>query len=134
MVKLEKEERPRDRRASPTNADGKYVRYNAAKGVVVATGGYSPRTAKMMEALQPWNLRIIGRSGALPGARGDGIRACLWAGAKMDETHSIMMFDRTAIRPDQQPGPDTVKSGDSGLFLDRLPSPGSRSTPTAGAS
>ena len=43
---------------------------------------------------------IIGRSGALPGARGDGIRACLWAGAKMDETHSIMMFDRTAIRPD----------------------------------
>ena len=34
----------------------------------------------------------------------------------MDETHSIMMFDRTAIRPDQQPGPDTVKSGDSGFF------------------
>lgn len=27
-----------------------------------------------------------------------------------------MMFDRTAIRPDQQPGPDTVKSGDSGFF------------------
>lgn len=114
MVKLEKKN-GRVTGVIAENADGKYVRYNAAKGVVVATGGYA-QNWKMMEALQPWNLRIIGRSGALPGARGDGIRACLWAGAKMDETHSIMMFDRTAIRPDQQPGPDTVKSGDSGFF------------------
>ena len=131
MVKLEKKN-GRVTGVIAENADGKYVRYNAAKGVVVATGGYA-QNWKMMEALQPWNLRIIGRSGALPGARGDGIRACLWAGAKMDETHSIMMFDRTAIRPDQQPGPDTVKSGDSG-FSGSAPSPGSRSTPTAGAS
>ena len=114
MIKLEKKN-GRVTGVIAENADGKYVRYNAAKGVVVATGGYA-QNWKMMEALQPWNLRIIGRSGALPGARGDGIRACLWAGAKMDETHSIMMFDRTAIRPDQQPGPDTVKSGDSGFF------------------
>ena len=114
MIKLEKKN-GRVTGVIAENADGKYVRYNAAKGVVVATGGYA-QNWKMMEALQPWNLRIIGRSGALPGARGDGIRACLWAGAKMDETHSIMMFDRVALRPDQKTGPETARSGDSGFF------------------
>ena len=114
MIKLEKKA-GRVTGIIAENASGQYVRYNAKKGVVVATGGYA-QNWKMMEALQPWNLRIIGRSGALPGARGDGIRACLWAGAKMDETHSIMMFDRAAIRPDQKTGPETAKSGDSGFF------------------
>ena len=114
MVKLEKKD-DRVTGVIALNGANQYVRYNAKKGVVVATGGYA-QNWKMMEALQPWNLRIIGRSGAMPGARGDGIRACLWAGAKMDETHSIMMFDRTAIRPDQKTGPETVKSGDSGFF------------------
>ena len=62
MVKLEKKN-GRVTGVIAENADGKYVRYNAAKGVVVATGGYA-QNWKMMEALQPWNLRIIGRSGA----------------------------------------------------------------------
>ena len=97
------------------NGDGDYVRYNAAKGVVVCTGGYS-RNYDMMEAMQPWNLRIIGRNGSEPGAHGDGIKACLWAGAKMDETHSMMMFDRCALRPDQQTGRATAESGDNGFF------------------
>ncbi len=114
MVKLEKKN-GRVTGCIAENADGKFVRYNAKKGVVVATGGYA-RNFKMLEALQPWNLRVIGRSGAMPGARGDGIRACLWVGAKMDETHSMMKFDRCALRPDQKPGVETVESGDSGFF------------------
>lgn len=97
------------------NSEGQYVRYSASKGVIVATGGYS-LNYEMMEALQPWNLRIIGRNGSEPGAFGDGIKACLWAGAKMDETHSMMMFDRCALRPDQETGPETAKSGDNGFF------------------
>ena len=97
------------------NGDGKYVRYTASKGTVVCTGGYS-LNYEMMEALQPWNLRIIGRNGSEPGAFGDGIKACLWAGAKMDETHSMMMFDRCALRPDQETGAETAKSGDNGFF------------------
>ena len=114
MLKLEKKN-GRVTGCIARNADGKLVRYVAAKGVVVATGGYA-RNYKMIEALQPWNLRIVGRTGAMPGARGDGIRACLWAGAKMDETHSMMMFDRCAIRPEQKPGRETIESGDSGFF------------------
>lgn len=114
MVKLEKKN-GRVTGVIATNGDGQYVRYVATKGVVVATGGYA-QNYKMMEALQPWNLRIIGRNGAMPGAHGDGIRACLWAGAKMDETHSMMMFDRCALRPDQETGVETAKKGDNGFF------------------
>lgn len=114
MVKLVKED-GRVTGCIATNSDGDYVRYNAAKGVVVCTGGYS-LNYDMMDAMQPWNLRIIGRNGSEPGAWGDGIKACLWAGAKMDETHSMMMFDRCALRPDQPTGRATAESGDNGFF------------------
>ena len=114
MVKLEKTN-GRVTGVIAENAEGKFVRYNAKKGVVVATGGYA-QNFKMLEALQPWNLRVTGRTGAMPGARGDGIRACLWVGAKMDETHSLLKFDRCALRPDQTPGTKTIQSGDSGFF------------------
>ena len=70
----------------------------------------------MMQALQPWNLRVISRTGAMPGATGDGIKACIWVGAKMDETHSAMKFDRTALHIGQKPGLETVKAGTSKMF------------------
>lgn len=114
MVKLEKED-GKVTGCIARNGDDQYVRYNASKGVVVCTGGYS-LNYEMMEALQPWNLRILGRNNSEPGAFGDGIKACLWAGAKMDETHSAMMFDRCALRPDQIPGVETMKSGVNGFF------------------
>ena len=95
--------------------DGKYVRYNAKKGVVVAAGGHA-LNYKMLEALQPHTLRVIGRNRSMPGAHGDGIKACLWVGAKMDETHASMKFDRCALRPDQPNGPKTAQSGDVGMF------------------
>ena len=115
MVKLEKNKEGRVTGCIAQNSEGQYVRYNAKKGVSVATGGYA-KNIKMMEALQPWNLRVVGRTGAMPGAHGDGIRACLWVGAKMDETHSALKFDRCAVRPNQMPGVETMNSGDSGFF------------------
>ena len=114
MVKLEKKN-GRVTGCIAKNANGKYVRYIAKKGTVVATGGYA-RNTKMMEALQPWNLRVSSRLGAMPGATGSGIRACLWVGAKMDETHCAMKFDRSALRPDQKAGLETMKKGDAGFF------------------
>ena len=112
MVKLEKNAKGRVTGLIAQNADGDYV---AKKGVVVATGGYA-RDYDMIEALQPWNLRIVGTTSAMPGATGDGIRACLWVGAKMDETHSMMMFDRCAIHPNQIPGRETIESGENRIF------------------
>ena len=114
MVKLEKKN-GRVTGCIAKNGDGKYIRYIAKKGTVVATGGYA-RNTKMMEALQPWNLRVSSRLGAMPGATGSGIRACLWVGAKMDETHCAMKFDRSALRPDQKAGLETMKKGDAGFF------------------
>lgn len=89
-------------------AEGKdgFVRVNASKGVIVCTGGYA-RNEEMMNALQPHTQSIYSNNTSIPGTEGDGIKACLWAGAKMDETHSSMLFDRTAILPDQVGGYQT---------------------------
>ena len=114
MVKLEKG-KGRITGLIAQNADGQYVRYVATKGVVIATGGYC-RNYEMLEALQLWNLRVLGGNKSMPGAMGDGIKACLWVGAKMDETHSMAQFDRSALRPDQEPGIEAMKKTDMGTF------------------
>lgn len=77
-----------------------YVRYNASKGVIVCTGGYS-LNMDMMRALQPETVKMININYSYPGSQGDGIKACLWAGAAMDETHAGMLFDRGGILPNQ---------------------------------
>jgi len=99
MIKLEKKN-GRVTGLIAKNADGDYVRYNAAKGVIMATGGYS-NNMEMVEALQPWTVEQICINYSKAGAKGDGIKACLWAGAKMDTTHSAMIFDRGAVKPDE---------------------------------
>ena len=85
------------------NADGGYVKYNASKGVVVATGGYA-KNDEMMGALQPETLKMISSTWAPPTNTGDGIKACIWAGAAFDQTHSSMLFDRAAIATDALSG------------------------------
>ena len=92
--------------------DGTYVQVNARKGVIVCTGGYA-RNMEMMRALQPQTLAMYSLNTAIPGTTGDGIKACLWAGAAMDETHSSMLFDRGAVKPDALGGADNE---DAGMF------------------
>ena len=82
------------------STDKGYVRYNVSKGVIVCTGGYS-LNMDMLKALQPETAKMININYSYPGSQGDGIKACLWAGAAMDETHSAMLFDRGGIMPDQ---------------------------------
>lgn len=85
-----------------------YVRYNASKGVIVCTGGYS-LNMDMLKALQPETVKMININYSYPGSNGDGIKACLWAGAAMDESHAGMLFDRGGIMPDQVgPSPEGV--------------------------
>jgi len=76
------------------------VRYNASKGVIVCTGGYS-LNMDMLNALQPETVKMININYSYPGSLGDGIKACLWAGAAMDDTHAGMLFDRGAVMPNQ---------------------------------
>ena len=80
--------------------NGKYIQFNASKGVILACGGYSGNET-MMNALQPQSVEQTCINYSKPGAKGDGIKACLWAGAIMDQTHTSMIFDRGAIKPDQ---------------------------------
>lgn len=102
MVKLVKED---DRVAGviAKSADGNYVRINASKGVIVCTGGYG-QNPEMLAALQPDTMKKIGYSSAIPGTEGDGIKACIWAGAAFDDTHTSAMFDRACVAPDQVGG------------------------------
>lgn len=81
-------------------ADGSLLRINASKGVILCTGGYSGNE-QMMQALQPQSLEQCCINYSKPGDKGDGLKACLWAGAAMDDTHCAMIFERGAIRPDQ---------------------------------
>lgn len=75
------------------------VRYNAKNGVIVSTGGYASN-ADMMEALQPHSEELCCIRKSFPTCEGDGIKACLWAGGHMDETHAAMIFDRGGIKAD----------------------------------
>ena len=112
MVKLEK----KDGRVTgliAKNANDEYVRYNASKGVILACGGYSGNDT-MMNALQPQSVEQTCINYSKPGAKGDGIKACLWAGAIMDTTHTSMIFDRGAIKPDQTG--EYGKASDGALF------------------
>ncbi|WP_241521302.1 FAD-dependent oxidoreductase [Adlercreutzia equolifaciens] len=85
-----------------------FIRINARKGTLVCTGGYG-RNDKLMKQLQPHTTSIFSYNSAQPGCEGDGIRACLWAGAKMDETHSSMLFDRSSVAPDALGGIDNTE-------------------------
>lgn len=75
--------------------NGSPVRINASKGVIVATGGYAGNE-EMVEALQP---HANGFSGLEidPNALGDGIKACIWAGARFEDDHTALVFDRGVI-------------------------------------
>ena len=85
-------------------ADG-YIRVNASKGVLVCTGGYAANL-DLLKQLQPHTTSIYAYNSAQPGCEGDGIKACLRVGAKMDETHSSMLFDRASVPADSLGGAD----------------------------
>jgi len=79
-----------------------YVRFNASKGVVVATGGYA-RNTEMLEALQPQTRDTMCLTICDGDGMGDGIRACIWAGARFDDVHTSIVFDRGLMRLHETP-------------------------------
>ena len=75
----------------------KYIRLIGEKGIVLATGGYQ-NNDDMLYALQPDTRPLFGMV-LDSNVQGDGIKACLWMGASMDDVHSTMLFDRMALMP-----------------------------------
>jgi fumarate reductase flavoprotein subunit len=102
LVKLEKKNGRVTGAIARDMKTGAYIRINASKGVIVATGGYA-KNKDMLKALQPMTARMTGFTISEGATMGDGIRACLWAGAKMDDCHTSILFDRCAILPDETP-------------------------------
>ena len=81
--------------------EGKYIRFVGTKGIVLSTGGYQQNPA-MLKALQPHDVMIMTPPMDGPTC-GDGIKACLWMGCQMDETHTSMLFDRMGLLPNETP-------------------------------
>jgi hypothetical protein len=84
-------------------SDGKYIRINASKGVLLATGGYEANH-ELLAKLNPQAASITGFPMFWPGSTGDGIIAGLWAGGVKDEIPTLMTFSRAAIGPDMKLG------------------------------
>lgn len=97
LVKLERDADGRVTGVIAQNTrDGHFVRANAAKGVLLACGGYDGNPW-MMEALDPLSTSTITCTNASPRDRGMGIRAAVWAGAQLQAEPASMLFDRGLV-------------------------------------
>jgi fumarate reductase flavoprotein subunit len=89
--------------------EGDYKQFNATKGVVVATGGYSCSPEMLKAYIGFRGEKILGSSYTPPYATGDGIKMGLWAGAAMDEPpHCPMLFD-VGLVDQREPLPGLLK-------------------------
>ena len=112
LVKLEKNAEGRVTGAIAQNTETKaYIRINAAKGVLLAAGGYSFNT-QMMEALDPLAVAVTTSNVSWPTNTGDGIKAAMWVGAALQAEAAPMLFDRGIVAPGVDAGYVTLPSGD----------------------
>ena len=96
MVKLEREEGGRVTGAICQDGKEGYVRINASRGVVVATGGFA-NNMDMLKALVPDMFEQCVMKEMTPSQDGDGIKASLWIGADMDPDGFAQAFERGCV-------------------------------------
>lgn len=85
------------------NPNGDPIRINASKGVVIATGGYVNNDEMYIARQNGLDKSLTGPLN-FGTAMGDGIKACLWAGAHLDAFPTTMIFDRGIVKPDYEVG------------------------------
>ena len=78
--------------------DDHFIRYNAAKGVLLACGGYAGNPY-MMQQLDPLGTSVTTACSYSPADKGYGIRAAVWAGANLDKEAAPLLFDRGIVAP-----------------------------------
>lgn len=98
LAKLEKDDAGRVTGIIAQKTTGEFVRYNAAKGVLLACGGY-PGNPYMMQQLDPLGTSVTTACSYSPSDKGMGIRAAVWAGASLDKEPAPMLFDRGIVAP-----------------------------------
>lgn len=75
------------------NAEGSYIRFNAAKGVIIATGDYT-NDEEMMEHFAPENLAFWRKQA---NSTGDGHRMGVWVGGEVEPApHTKTLHDYDA--------------------------------------
>lgn len=94
------------------SADKGTIQVNAAKGVIICTGGYGANI-EMMNDLCETATKWCGLTSATT-EEGDGIRMALWAGAELEPGGGAMVWNR-AILPDGFEFSDDRTGGD--IFL-----------------
>ena len=75
------------------NEDGTYIRVNASKGVVLATGGYEANWKMLCENVEPRDLYVTQWRNPTTTDTGDGHLMGLAVGAQMDDYPHAMMND-----------------------------------------
>ena len=99
LAKLEKDADGRITGVIAQNMDDDhFIRYNAAKGVLLACGGYAGNPY-MMQQLDPLGTSVTTACSYSPADKGYGIRAAVWAGANLDKEAAPMLFDRGIVAP-----------------------------------
>ncbi len=94
------------------SSDKGTIQVNAAKGVIICTGGYAANT-EMLNDLCETATKWCGLTSATT-EEGDGIRMALWAGAELEPGGGAMVWNR-AILPDGFEFSDDRTGGD--IFL-----------------
>lgn len=102
LVQLTQDETGRVTGAIAEGTDG-YVQFNAAKAVLLCTGGYEGNT-ELLRELNPESERVCGFPMYNPSATGEGIKAGIWAGGVKDAIPTLMTFARAAIGPNDSLG------------------------------
>ena len=99
LAKLEKDDSGRITGVIAQNMDDDhFIRYNAAKGVLLACGGYAGNPY-MMQQLDPLGTSVTTACSYTPADKGYGIRAAIWAGAHLDAEPAPVLFDRGLVAP-----------------------------------
>lgn len=91
-----------------------YVQINAAKGVLLTTGGYVSNAA-MQRACNPMVERCVTLNYGSPNNMGEGIKAAMWIGAAKDSIGAPMIFDRGNVKPGENAG--YVSDGETAAFV-----------------
>lgn len=81
-----------------TDKEGKHIQFNAAKGVLVCTGGFSGN-AEMLDDLTRYAHRYCTFGMDIVRPIGDGHKMMVWAGADQPAIQESMIFDRGTVMP-----------------------------------
>jgi succinate dehydrogenase/fumarate reductase flavoprotein subunit len=92
LVSLIKDDSGKVAGAYAKTAEG-YLKINAGKGVILATGGYA-NDADLLQKLNPVGQETVILDTSATGNAGDGIKAGIWAGGIKDAVPTAMIFDR----------------------------------------